>query len=171
MTTLTPQDLRDKANEARLSARESFERCGDDGFVTQKASEISADRYELEAELLENGGLMDTVALFLDGELASTHLGFGQYGSYWVLNDAAAEKYGKRFFSGSRATNFVERDRAKGFTWGTIRVRGYVTIKGSGKGFSGLYSCRAVTLPIVEDLKSNNFEIIETDGYYGEVDA
>ena len=48
-----------------------------------------------QADLAENGGTIIVTALFnLDGTIASTHHGYGQWGAYWVLNDAAAALYG-----------------------------------------------------------------------------
>lgn len=83
-----------------------------------------------------------------------------------MLNDDATARFGKRFYSESKAGKAATRNRnnrAKGFTLGTIEVDGYVTISGSGTGLSGAASARVVTLPVVEALRSGDYKIIDTD--------
>jgi len=160
----TAQELRDQAARCDQEAADSFERCDTDGFLSQWASGITARKLRAQAELAENGGLMQVCALFnLDGTVASTHYGSGQYGPYWVLNDAAALAYGKRFYSPSGARKAARRnanDRAKGFTCGTIRVKGYATVAGSGTGLSGCASAYVAVLPVVECLRTGDYEIV-----------
>lgn len=163
----TPAELRAEAQRADQAAADSFERSDTDGFLSQWASSITARKLRAQAELAEAGGLTETSALFnLDGTVASTHQGEGQWGPYWVLNDAAAERYGKRFYSPSRARSMATRranNRRKGFTVGRVSVRGYVTITGSGTGMSGAASAYVTTLPVIDDLRSGDYTIIESE--------
>lgn len=164
--TLSAHDHRAFAATAEGQALASFDRCDTDGFLSQWASRLSAQKHRAQAALIDDGGTIETLAVFtLDGQIASAHQGFGQYGEYWVLNDAAAEVYGKRFFSPSKARPGVayRNDRAKGFVFGFIRVAAYVKVAGSGTGLGGLYSAQVVTLPVVEDLKSGNYVVVSTD--------
>lgn len=165
MTTST--EYRTQADQARQSAADSFDRCDTDGFLSQWASGLTAQQCDANAKLADDGGKMEHVALFtLDGEIASTHQGSGQYGPFWVLNDAAAEKLGRRFVSESSASKAATRQRnnaKKGFTVGTIRVDGYVTIAGSGQGLAGAMTCHVVVRPSVDALIAGDFEVLSTD--------
>ena len=167
--TTTADALRAEAAERDAAAEESFRRCDTDGFLSQWALGITASKLRAQADLEDNGGKVEVRALFhLDGTVASTHYGNGQYGGYWVLNDEATARYGKRFVNPSYAKKAETRARnmrAKGFTVGTIRVRGYVDICGSGTGLSGCASAYVATLPNVADLKAGEFEIVETSGH------
>jgi hypothetical protein len=149
------------AAQAEQEAIDSFVRSDTDGALSQWASRITAERYRLEATLLENDGYTEAPALFYNGVLASTHQGHGQYGAYWVLNDETEAAFGKRFFSPSNARNWLDRDRAKGFTYGTIRVKGLTDVAGD------LATARAFIRPNYEALKAGEFTIIGTDNYAG----
>ena len=163
-------DLRDLAAKADRAAADSFERSDTDGFVSQAASGIMAAKYRAQADLEEAGGLMEyRVPFLLDGTIASTHLAYGQYGAYWVLNDDAAKVIGKRFLNESNANDAKRRYNAnykKGVTFGTIRVKGYVTLSGgSGTGTSGMCNVRPVTLPVTDDLRYGRYTVVATDNY------
>lgn len=167
MVSLTAQEHREAAAAATRAAQESFERSDTDGFLSQWASGLTAQKHRAEAALIEAGGVIEALVLFdVDGNIASTHQGFSQYGEYWVLNDAAAEKYGKRFFSPSKAFRpgvAYRNDRAKGFVFGYVEVAGYVEIVSSGTGLSSFASARVVTAPSVEALKAHDFKVVATD--------
>lgn len=167
---MTPTDLRAQAAQKDRDAAESFERCDTDGFMSQWASGLGAQKLRLEADLAENGGTMLTDALFdLDGNVASTHLHYGQFGPAWVLDDEhTAANGGKRFVNESKARSGAKRHAAllaKGFTLGTIRVRGYVDYVG---GKAGAVSVYVATRPVVEDLRSGEFTVVTTDAGPGE---
>lgn len=160
---LTAEEWRAKAGGNRKEAADSFERCDTDGFMSQWASGVMAAEYELCAQLAEDGGLTTTRALFFreTGEVASTHFRWGQYGPYWVLNDKAAEAFGKRFLNESQAST-GEKQRAamvkKGFTVGTVRVKGYVARTGKN-----VTSVRAGVFPDLDALKAGDYEVVRTD--------
>jgi hypothetical protein len=166
---MTAEDHRAAAAESARRRAESYDRCDTDGFVSQWASGLLDQEHQAWADLLDNGGKTRMrVLMNLDGTVASTHLGYGKYGAYWVLNDAAATRYGKRFFSESEAGSAARRRKthaAKGFTFGTIEVDGYVTTSGSGTGLSGATSVRVVTLASVEALKADDYEVVVKDNY------
>lgn len=177
MTTTenTASDLRDQAAEWDRRAAESFDRSDTDGFLSQWASSLTAQKLRAQADLAEAGGMIVVRALFnLDGSIASTHYGHGEWGPYWVLNDAATMRYGKRFVNPSRAQKAATRRRnmkAKGFTVGTIRVRGRVDIAGSGTGLSGAASAHVVTVAVVAALVDEDYEIVSTDSDRDEHDG
>jgi hypothetical protein len=165
MTTAT--DLRAEAAAAHQRSADSFDRCDTDGFLSQWALDLTGRKLSAEADLLDAGGLVEVPALFdLDGNVASTHLHHGQYGYSWVLDDAHANAAGRRFINRPTALKSARRRatlRGKGFTEGTVSVRGYVTITGSGTGLSGCASARVATLPVVDDLKAGLFTVVATD--------
>lgn len=161
-------DLRAQAAERDRAAAESFERSDTDGFLSQWASGLTAQKLRAEADLVEAGGLVTAEALFdLAGNVASTHLHYGQYGPAWVLDDEHTDANGgRRFVNESRARSGAKRHAAmlaKGYTVGLVSVRGYVTIAGSGTGLSGAASCYVSTRPVAEELKARNFTVITTD--------
>lgn len=147
-------------------ARESFERCDTDGFLSQWADQLGSAEAGCGIQLAENGGYTVTKVL-LDaetGEIASTHAKWGDWGPYWVLNDAAANKAGKRFVNESQAqklSTFQANMRKKGYTVGTAEVRGEVKIVGGGMGLAGAANCRAAIVPIVARLKDNDVRVID----------
>lgn len=171
----TPAELRAEAAEVDARIARSVEQSDTDGFLSQFASGLTAQKLRAEAALIEAGGTREVPALFnLDGTVASTHYGRGQFGPYWVLNDAATMRFGKRFVSPSRAQKAATRRRnlrGKGFTIGTIRVDARVEIVGSGTGLSGMASCYVAVVASIDALKAGDFEIISADSDYDEHDT
>lgn len=166
---MTAADHREAAGASARARRTSQENSDTDGFVSQWASGLNAQEHEAWADLIDNGGKTRMrVLMNLDGTVASTHLHYGQYGAAWVLNDAAAARFGKRFLNESEAASAARRRAAmarKGFTFGTIEVDGYVTTSGSGTGLSGATSVRVVTLASVEALKAGDYTVVAADNY------
>lgn len=158
----TPDQWRADAQQSHRDADESWERSDTDGFLSQWASNSLASEYEAAARLAEQDGLTEVQALFnLDGTIASTHPGYNEQWDrdYWVLNDAAADRYGRRFYNPSAAKKAAVRnanDRKKGFTVGRIRVAGYATLAGS-------LTLHGVIRPVVDDLRSGAYDIISAE--------
>lgn len=166
-TTLTAQEHREAAARQYQEAADSFERCDTDGFLSQWASDLTAREHQAKADLIENGGMVETAALFdLDGNVISTHHGFtrnqwGGQSEWWRTPEG-------QFLKPSQAVDWTIRERnnkRKGFTIGRIKVRGYVTIAGGGTGLSGAASCYVGTFPVIDDLREGRYEIICTDIY------
>lgn len=159
----TAEQWREEARASEQRRADSWERSDTDGFMSQWASGLMAQEYELKAKLAEAGGVTETTAIFdaETGEVASTHWGEGQWGGYWVLNDDAAAKYGKRFLNESKAATPQKRHAAllkKGFTTGLVRVEAYVAMKGAN-----VTSVRPMTLASVDALKAGRYEVVTTD--------
>jgi hypothetical protein len=159
---MTADDHRAAAKASRQAAYDSFERCDTDGALSQWASGLTADEHMAHAELLDCGGVIETMALFdaETGKVASTHQGFGQFGEYWVLRDDAAAKFGKRFFSPSNArkgATKLRNDSRRGFTLGEIKVKGIV-----GIGGGSMLSCRAIIVPDIDAMRADDFEVVHT---------
>lgn len=154
----TAAEYREKARASRQRSAESWERSDTDGFLSQWAADTMANQYDRIAEVIDDGGMIETLALFLDGVFASAHQGEGQWGFWWRLTDTAAEKFGKAFFNPSRAKNATVRDRAKGFTYGYIRVGAMVESK-TGR-----------VRPNIDDIREGKFDVVKTDGAYDGID-
>jgi len=160
---MTAEEWRAKARGSEQRRAESWERSDTDGFMSQWASGLMAQEYEECADLAEKDGMTTTPALFFadTGEVASTHLNDGRWGQYWVLNDKATAFFGKRFLNRSNAESPAKRRDAmvkRGFTVGRVKVAGHVQMRGAN-----VTSVRPVTLPVVEELKGGNYEVLTTD--------
>lgn len=153
---------REYAQSLSRSSAESFERSDTDGYLSQWALDRSADLAMKKARLAENKGLTVTDALFdLDGNLISTHRGWGEYGPWWKLTPEAAERMGRTFISPSQAMDPKRRrenNRKKGVTVGMVKVPGQAKTVGQD-----MISLRAVIQPDIDALKAGNFEVVTTD--------
>ncbi|MBC9927256.1 hypothetical protein [Leucobacter sp. cx-169] len=159
----------DKAAQHVRDAAESFERSDTDGSLSQWSSVLHGTLEHLRAEIAANGGTAVFPALFLlDGTVASTHQASGQYGPFWVLNDAAEEELGRRFLNTSSAQSAKTRaanNRKKGVTVGTIRVAAYADLWApeSATGLAGALQVSARVFPNVEALKAGDFTVVTTE--------
>lgn len=162
-------ELDGAATRKSQASAESFARCDTDGFLSQWAHDTNSRVDRANARIARNFGFVETRVLFnLDGTVASTHEGEGQYGPYWVLNDEAAARFGKRFVSMSKAHKDATRrknNRAKGFTVGVVRVKGHANTWApkSARGLGGCLSVSVVDLPDLDALKAGDFEVVTTE--------
>ena len=145
MTEATAAEYRDKANQCRQDAIDSFDRCDTDGFVSQWASGIVAAENDLKAWLAENDGKDYFAALFdLSGNLVPAKLIEGRYGLCWGLlasDDPMGPITGFISAHPKRSSTMTR----KGFYEGTVRCAAYVAMAGSGTGLSGALSVRPYT--------------------------
>src|SRR5690606_26317917 len=58
------EELREMARGRDREAADSFDRCDTDGALSQWASGINAQKYRLQADIAENGGMWEFPALF-----------------------------------------------------------------------------------------------------------
>lgn len=153
----TAEEYRAAAASSRKAEAESWERSDTDGYLSQWASSQMAHRYDRLAKIAEDGGKINVLALFLNGTVASLDQRDGQYGFYWILNDAAEAEFGKRFFNPSKAKNATDRDKARGFTYGYVRVDAFEDRNSNAQ-------------PDFAALKEGRYEIVATDGAYDGID-
>lgn len=129
--TATPEELRAAAAQKDRDAAESFERCDTDGFMSQWASGISAQKLRAEADLAESGGMWEFPALFdLAGNLVAAKLIDTRFGTAWAL---LPEDEGDGPFRGF-VTAFPARPSTmarKGFYEGRVRAAAYVALVGN----------------------------------------
>jgi len=132
--TTAGDTLRAEANARDRRAQESFERCDTDGFLSQWANGITAQKLRVEAEVADHGGLWTfarTRLVRLDGTPTDAREVKTRYGYRWRLdstdewlpvNPAREATLAKR---GYREVEDREVAPAK------------VTLDGQGRGLSG----------------------------------
>jgi hypothetical protein len=134
---------------------DSFERCDSDGFISQWASGLSADRDRLQVQILKNGGHAEFwVLVDADGNVIADRVhwfqnqySFAWQGS-WKLPPEAEAKYGRRwipFGDNSRIQKALKLHEEK--RWFPAVAK----IVGEGKGLSGAASCRAEAVRVFEE--------------------
>jgi hypothetical protein len=127
----TASELRAMAKQRREDALRSFDECDTDGFLTQGCSNIMADLYETQAELIEQGGKDTFPALFdLDGNLVAAKLVETRYGPAWGLltTDSPNSRITKFVSAYPKRKSTLER---KGYREGTVLVAAYADLAGS----------------------------------------
>jgi hypothetical protein len=164
---LSETDHRAEAAACAAEEARSFRDSDTDGFVSQWASNRMASYHRMSADLAANGNIAEHAALFdLEGNVASTHRAEGQWGTYWVMNDAFVEAGGKRFLTLSKASKAARRNaanRAKGVTVGRIAVESRTDMVGSGRGLGAALTVRTIVVPNVTALRAGDFTIVATD--------
>jgi hypothetical protein len=143
----TPEQLDALAAQHRQEAQDSFDRCDTDGFLSQWAHGITAQKAELQAEILRDGGLAEFPALYdLEGARVPAKLitvkdkfRFGRPKSLWALIDPANPngKYLGFVPRPSRGVRSIANLRAKGYVEGTELAPAEADIVGTGTGLSG----------------------------------
>lgn len=115
--SLTPADLRAEAAQHEQDARDSFDRCDTDGFLTQWASGLSAAKARRQATIVENGGTATFPAVFtVDGEWTPAQIIHTQYGARWMLLDSNGNRTGEYLpFHPVRRTTLAKRGYVEGY--------------------------------------------------------
>lgn len=85
------QELEAEAKIREDRSRESFERVDTDGFLSQWASDITARKLRVQADIERAGGVQEFPALFdLEGNRAPAKLIRGRYGMTWLVKTGPA---------------------------------------------------------------------------------
>lgn len=140
---LTPEEHRRLAREADYEAYESFERSDTDGFLSQWALGLSAQKHRLAADIAEDGGRAEFPALFdLEGNLVPAKLVRTQYGTSWAVLADEDDPHGEvaKWVGRSRTKSPERKIKAmekNGYREGTVRARAKADIVGTGHGLSG----------------------------------
>lgn len=128
------EKLRQMAREQNARAAESFERCDTDGFLSQWAQGITADKYRMQADIAENGGMAAFPALFdLEGNLVPAREAYGKWGSFWSLLDGNGDRTGDTFNESRAASDKlrIKNDAKKGYYVGEVLAPARVAVRGS----------------------------------------
>ena len=108
--------LRAKARQCRQDAIDSFERSDTDGALSQWASGVTARLHDLQARIVERGGLYEFPALFTtDGDWVPAKVIDGQYGPCWMILDTDGNATGEFApYRPKRATTLTKRGYREG---------------------------------------------------------
>jgi hypothetical protein len=130
-------DLRQKAAECERKREESFQRCDTDGFLTQWAHGLSAQKYRAQAEIEEAGGVSTFRGLYRrsDGKRVAAKLIAGKFGPCWAFCDSEGSFTG-RFIGDSKGTP-RSRLYKEGFEVREETAPAKAIITGEGRGLSG----------------------------------
>jgi hypothetical protein len=133
--------LRELASSYRQKKEKSFQRCDTDGFLSQWALGMNAEKLDREIRLLENGGY-DQFPVLCDesGRVIADHIfefeNRFNYGTdqKWRLPDDLADRHGRKWIpvgSGSRI------QKALGLHEELRWFKATACIRGNGTGLSG----------------------------------
>lgn len=128
---------RANANAAANAAAESFDRCDTDGFVSQHSHMLRARLERARAIITDDGGRAVFVGLYDGDRRVAARIIDTKYGDAWLLDDAEADRYGRRFVpTGERSRVQRELGLAERDEWDTAGAD-YAAPAGA-RGFSGL---------------------------------
>jgi hypothetical protein len=131
----TPEELRAEADRHLQAREDSWNRSDTDGFLSQWASGLAAQRASRAAAIAENDGLAEFPALFrLDGTWVPARVIDGRYGRSWMILDEDGKATGEflTYRPKRRTTN-----ARKGYTEGTVLRPAVAAYGGRGRGLSG----------------------------------
>lgn len=140
---IDPQYWRDRAAECRQRSADSFARSDTDGYLSQWASDSTAQRHDLQARITDNGGMWPTRTLYKTDSTTPlpARLVKGQFGYSWVYDDDNGSAV---WVNPSQASTAAKRDAAmgkKGYREGFVWAPAYAYLSG---GAGGATSVRAV---------------------------
>ena len=107
-----------------------------DSGVTLQCNDLSVMKYELLAQLAENGGMSDFPALAdLDGNILNAKIIPTHYGSVWAFLDDQGNITGQ-FVGAHKTDKYYGR---KGYQIVSVSRKACVTMIPNGSGLAGLY--------------------------------
>ena len=136
--------LRAEAKRSDEAAEESFQRCDTDGFLSQWALGLGAQRYRKQADLLEAGGVATFIGLYQgDRRVKAKQIEVPAFNAPWATDwqwfldksevDLIAAR-GKRYLpTGSKSRVLKALGLAERAEWDKAEAQ----IVGKGKGLSG----------------------------------
>lgn len=143
----TAAEYRDMANEARDRMAQFYDQDSSENFASHWASNLANNELELKAQIAEDGFVAEFPALFdLEGNLLAAKLIETRYGMTWGIlpSDDPKESF-ISWFSPSNAntdSHRVANNAKKGYYVGTVKAPAWVTMRGTGTGYSGAMSVR-----------------------------
>lgn len=143
---------RELARRAEQTAQESWDRSDTDGFASQWANSLSAQKHRLQAEIDDNGGMAEFPALAdLNGDLIPAKLVSTRYGSAWgVLSDPDDPNSNFTGFVNESRTSTPEKRAAalakKGYKVVTVKAPAKADLwaPSGARGMGGATSVRAI---------------------------
>lgn len=147
--TDTSTQLREQARQHDRDAHDSFERCDTDGFLSQWASGLNAQKLRRQADITDNGGVAAFLTLFTtSGEWVPSKEISTRYGTRWMLLDANGKSTGVFLtWHPARRDTLAKHGYVEGYGLWPARA----VIYGTGTGMSGAASCMVITVRSVPD--------------------
>lgn len=128
-------ELRAEAQECREEARDSFERCDTDGFLSQWASRMTAQLKDAQADVAERGGLAYFRGLYHGERRVAAREHWNKWGKrQWLLRNDEAKAFGRRFIPGGDSSRI---QRQLGLLERRELAPGVAELQGQGTGLSG----------------------------------
>lgn len=172
---LAAEECRERAKGCYRRRSESFERCDTDGFVSQWASGIAADEWDLKAGLIENGGYAEfTVLVDAHGVIVADRAFTNQWGTSWLIFDEHQNRLGRKFIPND-GSHMKVNERGYTLNWDgeedykpkrsrvqkrmglhqeTRHAQAWVCVMGGGgKGLGGAAGCYAGSFPLRDENK------------------
>lgn len=137
MLSKTSDEYRAEAERNRKLAEESFQRCDTDGFLSQWALGLSAQKASLNASIADNGGKALFIGLYRGDERILAKIIDGQFGRSWYLLEPIE---GRRFIPFTGFGPHAKKSRvqkALGLCERLEEQDARAAIVGSGHGLSG----------------------------------
>lgn len=144
--TTTAAEYRQMAQERRERSAESFERCDTDGFLSQWASDLTAQQYDLQADILDNGGRSTFIGLYEGERRVKARFITTQYGTSWLLHEDETDliqRRGKKFLP-TGDNSRVHKKLGLSEEWELDFAK--ADIVGGGTGLAGAASCRVAAV-------------------------
>ncbi len=145
----TAEQLRESAAQHDQNAADSFERCDTDGFLSQWASTITAQKEREQADILDAGGIA-TFGRYelqtLDGEAVNAKIINGRHGLCWALMDDD-DKFTGEFIGAHPVRESTLAKKGYREVEHEFVAEAVADIKGNGTGLSGAATCRVITRP------------------------
>lgn len=144
MEKLTAEQYRNMARGEVSKREESFDRCDNDGFLTQWAHSLHSTLYQTLAELAENNWMAEFPALFykdtnqrVPARIIQVRDKFSYNGGtkpLWAIVDPETGKFTGTFLPTGKNSR---KQKAAGVWEGTEMAPAYAKIDGRGYGLSG----------------------------------
>lgn len=140
-TNKTAEQLLEEAAGLDRKVQESWERSDTDGFLTQWALDLGAQKLRAQAEIVANGGMGTFIGLYEgDRRVIAKRIQQPRYGAPWLtdtkwfLSDDEFEKFGRRYIPvGDRS----RIQKQLGLCERQELDLAEAVIEGSGRGLSG----------------------------------
>lgn len=125
------------------NARDSFENCDIDGFVSQWASGITAELNREKARICRQEGLDTFTGLYSGDTRVRAKVVNGKHGSVWLIDDCDQHLTGGRAFIPTGERSKVQREL--GLSERPELAPAWVCTAGSGNGLAGAHTVRVIT--------------------------
>lgn len=137
MSGAAGDSLRAEAAVVEARVAESFERSDTDGFLSQWAGGLTADKLRRNAAIADAGGVAQFLGLWHGPDRVPARIIETRYGACWMLRDDARGLSGGRVFLPAFGGQRGRRLRSLGLIEAQELAPAEAVIAGRGRGLSG----------------------------------